>query len=272
MINNYNYPKRKAILIGCPGFGNSFLSGVKNDLKNVSKYLQSEKGGFWYENEIIPLYNPTYSQVDYEIKNAIADYVVVYFTGHGFTNTLNNTRMICLKDCNISDKNLLNNSPRQLVLIDACRIEVAQGISGIPNFEPQCDYFTGSPVRELFDIFIKNSPKGKIIVHGTQRGKYSYDSPLGGMFTNALLNIGTHIKADVNYTSATIDSVLKYVPKILQHLNNYQIPTIAYKTGNLAVPFAIGIPEYNISNSKNKLSQKKYQKIKTLHLILVGGR
>jgi hypothetical protein len=257
-MSYYNqYPTRKAILIGCPGSGDSFLGGVKQDLENVSKYLQSEKGGVWYEDEIKPLYNPTYSQVQQVIKNAIADYVVVYFSGHGYTDTDNNARMICLKDYNISDKNLLNNSHRQLVLIDACRNEVGQGISGVPDFEPQWEYFTGSPVRELFDNYIKNSPAGKLIVHGTQRGEYSYDSSTGGMFTNALLNIGTRIKADQKYTQASISTVLNYVPRILQPQDNYQIPSIAYRTGNLTVPFAIGVPKYNLPQTKRTVPQRQ---------------
>lgn len=257
-MSYYNqYPKRKAILIGCPGSGDSFLSGVKQDLENVSKYLQSEKGGVWYENEIKPLYNPSYLQVKQAIENAVADYVLVYFSGHGYTDTDNNARMICLKDYDISDKHLLNNSLRQLVLIDACRNEVGQGLSGIPDFEPQWVYFTGSPVRELFDNYIKKSPVGKLIVHGTQRGEYSYDSSTGGMFTNALLNIGTRIKADQKYTQAPISTVLNYVPQVLQPQGNFQIPSIAYKTGNLTVPFAIGIPKYNMPKATRTVRQRQ---------------
>lgn len=249
MSNNIKLPTRKAILIGCPGIGINFLSGVKQDLKNVSKYLQSEKGGVWYESEIDLLYNPTFAQVKQAIKNAIADYVVVYFSGHGYTDIDTNGRMICLKDYEISDNHLLNNSLRQLVVIDACRNEVGQGLSGVPDFEPQWEYFTGSPVRELFDNYIKNSPAGKLIVHGTQRGEYSYDSSTGGMFTNALLYIGTRIKADQKYTQAPISKVLNYIPEILQQQENYQIPSIAYRTGNLKVPFAIGVPKYNLQKS-----------------------
>lgn len=244
---NSDYPTRKAILIGSPGNKNNFLKGVKHDLENLSKYLQSEKGGVWYESEIKPLYNPSYFQVKQEIDNAIADYVVVYFSGHGYTDTEKNQRMICLKDYYISDKHLLNNSHRQLILIDACRNEVGQGLSGLPDYEQDLSYFEGSPVRRLFDNYIKNSPAGKLIVHGTQRGEYSYDSSTGGMFTNALINIGTRIKAEEKYTQAQISNVLTYVPEVLQSQNNYQVPSIAFKSGNLTVPFAIGVPKLRTS-------------------------
>lgn len=244
---NSDYPRRKAILIGSPGNKDNFLKGVKHDLENLSKYLQSEKGGVWYESEIKRLYNPSYFQVKQEIENAIADYVVVYFSGHGYTDTDKNQRMICLKDYYISDKHLLNNSQRQLILIDACRNEVRQGLSGLPDYEQDLSYFEGSPVRTLFDNYIKNSPPGKLIVHGTQRGEYSYDSSTGGMFTNALINIGTRIKAEEKYTQAQISNVLAYVPEVLQSQSNYQVPSIAFKSGNLTVPFAIGVPKLHTS-------------------------
>lgn len=257
-MSSYNqYPTRKAVLIGCPGRGDSFLNGVKQDLENVSEYLQSEKGGVWYKQEIESLYNPSYSQVKKAIEKAIADYVVVYFSGHGYTDGNTNARMICLNDRPISDKHLLNDSYRQLVLIDACRNEVRPGISGIPDYESDLHYFLGSPVRQLFDHFITSSPAGKLIVHGTQRGKYSYDSSSGGMFTNALLNIGTRIKADKEYSQASINVVLNYVPQVLQSKGNYQIPDVAYKIGNLTVPFAIGVPKSSSQKTFSRVPQRQ---------------
>ena len=249
MNNNKQYPKRKAILIGCPGSGEGFLNGVKRDLKNVSKYLQSEKGGVWYQNEIKTLSNPSYIQVRRELEKSNADYTFVYFSGHGYTDSDSNDRMLCLRDSDISDDLLLNNSPRQLVLIDACRNEISFGLSEAPDFEPQWEHFTGSPVRELFDSYILNSPVGKLIVHGTQRGQVSYDSPTGGMFTNALLNISTRIQTEQEYTQASIRNLINHVPLVLLPLGYNQIPTIVYKTGSLAVPFAIGIPNLGFPRS-----------------------
>lgn len=254
----YNlYPTRKAILIGCPGSGDSFLSGVKQDLKNVSNYLQSEKGGVWYETEIESLYNSSFNQVNEALNNSVADYVFVYFSGHGYTDSETNSRMICLKDSDISDKHLLNASQRQLVLIDACRNLSGEGLSGLPDFEQEWSHFTGSPVRDLFDRYIQNSPVGKLIIHGTQKGHYSYDSSTGGMFTNALLNIGTRIKAEQKYTQASISRVLEYVPGLLQKQGNSQIPSIAYKTGNLTVPFSIGVPKYNLPKVEQPIAQRQ---------------
>jgi hypothetical protein len=55
--------------------------------------------------------------------------------------------------------------------------------------------------------------------------------------------VSTNIKAENNYTQASINGVLYYVPSVLQRNNNSQIPSITYKSGNLQVPFAIGVPK-----------------------------
>src|SRR4029079_375761 len=74
-------------------------------------------------------------------------------------------------------------------------------------------------------------------------GQSSNDSPFGGYFTRALLHVGTKINADNYYTQASIDTVLGYVPSVLQRKQNYQLPEITYETGNLNVPFALGVPK-----------------------------
>lgn len=258
MSFDHTYPTRKAIVICSPGgHKTSFLPGVECDSYNVPKFLQSEKGGVWQKNEIQILYDPTFREVKQTIQNSIADYCIVYFSGHGYTDRKTETRMLCLKDYTISDRDLLNDSLRQLVLIDACRNYSGSAISGIPDFKPQWYNFTGSPVRKLFDNYIKNSLPGRMIIHGTQEGKFSSDSLTGGMFTNALLNVSTRIKAVQGYTQASVQQILNYVPQILQKQGNNQIPNIAYQTGNLTIPFAIGIPKSNYSNSLLKIPQRK---------------
>jgi len=249
---------RKAILIGCPGRGGNFLHGVEKDLISVRSFLSSDKGGRWFDEEIITLKNPTFSQVRFQIKSAIADYVFIYFSGHGWTRNLNQ-RMLSFNDKSEQDLTLLNDSPRQLVIIDACRNHVAPGIHGIPDFGEQWDSFDGYyESRELFDKHIINSPAGKIIVHATQNGQFSFDNPMkGGYFTQALLTSATK-NTDVNtYTIASIKEVLGSVPNILKQQNNSQIPSL-YKSGSLTVPFAIRIPQQNLVRY-TKTNRKKLE-------------
>jgi hypothetical protein len=249
---------RKAILIGCPGTRSNYLHGVEKDLLSVKSFLTSDKGGRWFDNEIITLKNPTFSQVKSLVRSAIADYVFIYFSGHGWTSN-QNKRMVSFRDKCESDLSLLNESPRQLIIIDACRNYVAPGIHGIPDFGEQWDSFDGYyESREIFDKHILSSPPGRIIIHATQIGEYSYDNPrTGGYFTQALLKSATKTTSVRTYSIVSINETLEAVPDILKQQNNNQIPSIL-KSGNLTVPFAIRVPNENLVNypqANNKQSR-----------------
>ena len=55
--------------------------------------------------------------------------------------------MLALRDYNIQDLHLLNSSPRQLIIVDACRSYAAPGLSGVPAFEDHVDHFEISGSR-----------------------------------------------------------------------------------------------------------------------------
>jgi hypothetical protein len=253
---------RKAVLIVSPGKGNNFLPGAKKDPINVKEFLKSESGGAWYDEEIVILNDPSYFEVQQTVDGAIADYVFVYYSGHGYTDAEKN-RMLCLRDYNISDTTLLNASPRQLVVIDACRNFAGEGLGEIIFPEPEFYYFEGSPARDIFTTYIENSPVGKLIVHGTRSGHYSYDSPTGGMFTSALLSVSARINAPVTYLPATIKSVLSHVPSVLEEKGNSQRPSIAYQLGNMTVPFAIGVPRGVYRRQVRKIPQRTVQAVQS---------
>lgn len=250
-MQNFEAVTRKAILIGCPGHNDNFLSGVKGDLENMSRFLQSNKGGAWMRNEIIVLQNPSRYEALSLVQSTIADYVFVYFSGHGFS-ALNNS-MVVLRDHAISDCDFLNDSPRQLVIIDACRNYSASGLSGVPEFDEQVDHFE-SAAYQVFSESIACSPEGKLIVHATQPGKYSYDSPSGGYFTQALLHVATRMRTDEYYSPCTMSSVLYHVPALLKQNRNNQVPNITYRSGNLTVPFALGSKLKALDGMKKEIS------------------
>ena len=250
-MRNFDTITRKAVLIGSPGNNRGFLQGVGKDIENMSRFLQSNKGGAWEKSEILILQNPSSYEVTSLVIRTIADYVFIYFSGHGFSS-LNNSWMVVLRDQAISDCDFLNNSPRQLVIIDACRNYSAPGLSGVPAFDDQVDHFE-SAAYELFSESIARSPEGKLIVHATQPGKYSYDSPYGGYFTQALLHVATRMKTDEQYSPCTVNSVLHHMPTVLKKNGNNQVPSITYRSGNLTVPFALGSNVLALSGTKKEI-------------------
>jgi hypothetical protein len=253
-------PLRKALLIGAPGGINSnYLHGVPVDLENMFHFLKSPSGGSWYESEIKVIAKASSIDVMLALANIEAEYAYVFFSGHGYTNKHTGQRMLCLQDTDIGDKSFLSSRlSKQLVVIDACRNYVSPGIGALPPTRGEPDYFAGAPpsAREIFDNYIKTSPPGKIIVHGTQTGLPSNDSRFGGYFTQALLEVGINIKSGKEYSAYSIHSLLRHVPQILRQHNNRQIPSIPYQIGNMRIPFAIEIPRPSIQIHQREVAQR----------------
>lgn len=229
---------RKAILFGCPGTGENFLSAVAYDLANVKKFLLSNRGGRWFENEIITLDNPTISTVLNIVQATIADYVIVYFSGHGFSNH-NDEKFLCLKDGEMEDLLLLSQTPRQRIFIDACRKIPLHAISGLPEEERFSRADGYYPARELFDKYIISSPVGQTIIHATAHDTKAYASQTGSHFTEALLNACYSVRTE-NYSPLKIIDVLNRTALDLAKRGYNQVPAITYNTGNLQIPFAFG--------------------------------
>jgi hypothetical protein len=267
-----NYIKRRAVLVGCPGPADNFLNGVRHDLNNFPNYLKSDRGGKWDDSEITILNNPTSAELRFVVENAIADYTFIYFSGHGYQEIRTQTDLICLRDTDIPVLELLNKSPKQLVLVDACRNEMGYQISGVPEFETPFDDFSGSPVRELFDDCIRTSHSGAMIVYGTQPGCPAFDSRNGGVFTNALFKIAKKFDYGSTYNTVPLRTALEYVPLELLKKGKHQIPSIVFESGQLTVPFAISLPVHlNIHRtSANESNSFVSDGVNALSIILGG--
>ncbi len=265
---------RRAILIGCPGNGEGYLNGVKKDIQSMSNYLCSPKGGQWSHNEITSLFNCSWIDAQKLIEKTIADYLVVYFSGHGLTDHLGN-RLTCFGDTNVPDVFLLNKSKRQLVIVDACRSYMPSGIGAISEAAEAYDSFDGPLARRYFDNYIANSPNGKIIVHATHQGVYAFDVPSGkgGAFTLSLLHFATNITTKKEFAPVYIDKMLPHVGKLLQTKGYNQNPCIPYAEGNFQVPFMIGAQQVPKDESNKIGATKKENQVANalgLGLVLWG--
>lgn len=234
-------PSRKALVIGCPGFGEDYLYSVSSDVDNINQFLLSPGGGRWKKEEITILYNPSIERLRAEVKSAIADYVFIYFAGHGFE--CEELRMICLKNDAIADIALLNNSPRQLVIIDACRVREYPAISGLPEDEKWFPADGVYPEREAFDKYILQSPPGKKVVHATKSGEvaYEYINSKGGIFTLNLLRAAAGITSETGYTPIQIEDAVSKATGLMKRAGDQQQPEIVYTEGWMTVPFALTI-------------------------------
>ncbi len=235
-------PSRIAILVGAPGSGKDRLPGVPQDMVNLEQYLLSPRGGAWNQSEIQLMYDPSCYEVLKAVQAAIADYVFVYFSGHGFMSG-NAQNFLCVKDGYLEDHELFNIvSPRQLITCDSCR-KFYHTISGFPEELEQYQYATGySEARAVFNSYIINSKPGRIIIHSTSTDQYAIDNldGHGGEFTLALLDSLYSFKPFVSgYHPMTVEKILDRTVLKLKEAGEEQIPEITYSLGELSVPFGI---------------------------------
>ncbi|RTL53330.1 MAG: caspase family protein [Hydrotalea sp. AMD] len=234
-------PIRKALIIGSPGIeGVDYLYSTSTDVTNIKNHLLSSRGGKWKDNEIQVLWDPGIAELAAIVENTIADYLFVYYAGHGYETTIRE-RKICLCDADVSDFFLLNNSPRQLIVIDACREKEYPAISGIPEEEEWLPFDGYYPEREAFDNYILQSPVGKKIIHATKSGFASWEdvNGRGGIFTTSLILSARKIQCAALYAPHSIEQSLKKARKIIKQSGDEQEPEIVYSSGNMQVPFAV---------------------------------
>lgn len=248
-FNSNDQVSRKAILIVCPGQGEKYLEGAIRDVRKMRIFLQTAWGGDWDDEEILVLNNPSTELLGHALDEQIYDYTFVYFAGHGYTG-LNQERMIKLNNDDVPDTFLLNFSPKQLVIIDACRTMENKNY----NFESILNETVNCPIsisksRVLFNKALRESEKGKMIVHSAESGMPAHDSPKGGFFTRALVYVCARLGQLENTETMEIEYILGEVCGLLFEMGVRQRPTIAYQEGNPTFPLGLSVrPIFSYSN------------------------
>lgn len=245
---------RKAVLIGCHGKDKVPLHGIEIDLVNMRKFLRSDFGGAWFNDEITTLYEATADNVTEALKNCAVDYLLVYYTGHGHTDASNN-RMLSLEDKDVMDNFMLARCPRQMLILDSCRYHTGETVTGFQCSPGLLETNTNYNARYLFDELIRYSPWGKTIIYGAEDGELAYDNRQGGFFTQALLHAAIHHIGDDSIHS--LDYLLGEVELSLRINGINQAPSIVYKRGNLKVPFALNQSSFTQFESDFNQYQRK---------------
>lgn len=187
---------RKAIIIGNNiGYkASAFLKGVDRDLVNYNFYLKSDIGGAWQQSEIKILHNRGRSEVLSAIRNCIADYSFVVFSGHGFISSRDGLTYLCVNNNFIDETELDTGLKKQTLLLDCCR-EVSFGLG--ESFE-KGDVIQKQLLarrilnpRRKFDNALELSSNGQFTGYACEVDETSGDnSIMGGVYSSALLKMG----------------------------------------------------------------------------------
>ena len=238
--------RRFALIIGSPGepADNSIYAGVESDTKNFIKFLMSPSGGGWHrQNEILHLKNPDKTKVKAIIEKLNFDYTLIYFSGHGRHSTQTNESYLVLNtNDEISAKELISSSSKQLIISDICRVPSDDEV--FSNFVTEDVEFPSAlnitSSRSLFDAHLRNCENGIGFIYSCSVGEKSLALPYGSFYTLSLLNSSqdwtTNIdKYNVLPIEVAFSNSINYYDRSFSH-RNLQTPR---SNGILQFPFAI---------------------------------
>jgi len=185
--------RRKAILIG----NTSGLEGVNIDLISFDRFLKSDHGGAWENDEIEIFKNPSKAFLlgrIGQIKTDKPDYAIVMFSGHG--GQIRETILeINGNEEQIPESALFDLSQRQLNIFDCCRC-VPETIEKAADSRMKLASFTESNklmIRARYNNRIREAIPQLSRLYSCAIGQSSYDSPSGGIYLNNLINSAIQI-------------------------------------------------------------------------------
>lgn len=235
---------RRVLIIGSPQRGENHLVGVKEDVRNFKRYIQSSIGGVYTENEVQYFEHPTSQQVrHYLSKCEQLDILIIYFSGHGFRYS--NSDWICLNENeSLSVKTFMKSSAkRRLILIDACRTpidtrEYGDVISGI-GYHFSTDFPEHS--KRLYCEYVDKSPTGTALIFSTAENMPALDSENGGVYTKSLMTVLHNWPNTQNEKVITIGQAFRQSLPIAKGYEPSQQPRLYYcdNKDSIKIPFGI---------------------------------
>jgi hypothetical protein len=258
--------QRRALILTCPALDTSTpLRYCQNDGVRMKKYLMSDYGGAWQDNEIILLNDVTIALLNSEIDKLInlnLEYFFFYFSGHG--SIVNQYNVIQLKDTPYYKYKTIPSVARKEVFItDSCRkvidIEKSVQLGDIGELQREIDKLQPSKNSQVMDTLFwkqvnkqirpKNSERTYINSCGIDELSIEDPNLNGGLFTTLLLEQSVAFRKNGMIYGEYFYKILEMVQKEMgtyiydRQLNHKQ--NIATE-GLLDVPFILPVlkPEF----------------------------
>lgn len=186
--------KRKALLIG----NSNGLPGVKKDILNWRRFLKSDQGGQWFDEEIKIMMNPTKMDLNLMIHGYIKrenpDFAIVIFSGHG---AYQRETILELNEREefITENELIGIAPRQISIFDCCREILLE--SSVEDRLQMRSFSEGGVfkknIRPYYDARIMNAIPQQVRLYACSIGESALDSGDGAMYMKNLLESSLNI-------------------------------------------------------------------------------
>ena len=236
--------KKRIVMIG----NTNNLRGVPVDLATYNSFFTSPIGGNWCREEIDLLWNPTrrslFRQI-VEIENADYDYVITIFSGHGFEEGDETVLVLNGRGETITLNDLMNLSPRQLLIIDCCRIRMLLLSADFVLEETESTMLSMShdPIRQAYEERIRDSIPQEVILFACDEGERAFDSPDGGEYSQYLLAAAQMATRSRSPFISVSDAHYKAVSMMRQDFSLMQHPQILqpHCATHRQLPFAVNL-------------------------------
>lgn len=187
--------KIRALLIGSSGEGDSYLLGVKKDVRAMKNYLLSGNGGGWKDNEITVLEESNPLLLNATLRNIKAEennFVFVSFFGHGSFDECNG-RKFYLDSNNFFTLNDINGlAQKQIFIADSCAKITSVELS--ESFESRVfDSLDDKNSKRLAYInWLSSCDNQQVNLFGCNIDEYSNETDKGGYFTQSLIDLSNN--------------------------------------------------------------------------------
>lgn len=231
--------KRHALVIECSAIaGLGKISGAQKDAVAWQKFLLSNRGGAWRNDELTILSNPTPQEVRSKIALMTNGYSFVTFSGHGHVTEPSRKTMVCLQGGDISESELTPSSPRVTVILDSCREQTYSFAEEVmESLAMHKTASAASQYRNLFDTALERSSEGVCQLYGCSFKQSAHEDPgIGGYFTQSLIQAGK------SWTGSGVFSLLnasEVAEKVLRQKRPQQTPECNLGRRINHFPFAV---------------------------------
>lgn len=182
------------------------MAGVKPDIENWVKFLESDKGGQWSDDEIIVTLNPLrdklLSLIEF-IKKSNPDFVIVVFSGHGayLRKAEAGQTILEINTKEVIDENdLIGIALRQISFFDCCHRVLAEVLS--ESRKEVEDFSKGETLqrnRRYYEKRIMEAMPQQIRLYACAIGESEMDTERGGIYTNQLLCCSSSFQKNESY-------------------------------------------------------------------------
>ena len=228
--------KRQAIIIANT---DQEIPGVNNDITLIDEFLRSVSGGAWSENEMVRFVNASRSSLIQHLASIKGnlDYLVIFFTGHGFHDGENTVLQINGSQ-SINERELSGLCPRQMNIFDCCRkvarvaiedalLESVNTMSaGLESLSAV--YLDATEARLLFNRRVGMAAPQQVTLYSCSKDEYSLDTMRGGLYITALLKKAGEFHRNREPFQTAVNAHIQIANRVSErsraHENNSQIP------------------------------------------------